>query len=107
MQEATCEICQYANKHAWWGPKLAPARSHCRKCCRSWASLNEGHCASCCRQFVNTKSFDAHLTEEACQDPAGIMRRDGKPKFIARDRHYGAVWAVADYRDRDRRPFND
>jgi hypothetical protein len=61
----------------------------------------------CCRQFVNTKSFDAHLTEDACQDPAGIMRLDGKQKFIGRDRQYGVVWAIADYRDWARRPFSD
>lgn len=60
----------------------------------------------CCRQFVNTKAFDAHLTEDACQDPSGINRADGRPRFIARDRQYGVVWAIADYRDKNRRPFS-
>jgi hypothetical protein len=33
------------------------------------------------------------------------MRRDGQPKFIIRERSFGPVWALADYRDKNRRPF--
>jgi hypothetical protein len=103
----TCNVCEYANKHAWWGPDLAPARSHCRDCHRSWASLTEGHCAMCCGHFANEKSFDAHLLEESgCVDPGTLLRRDGRPRFILRERPFGKVWSVADYRDPSRRPFS-
>ena len=59
----------------------------------------------CCAHFTNTKAFDAHLLEEGCQAPGSIMRRDGQPKFIIRERSFGPVWALADYRDKNRRPF--
>lgn len=36
-----------------------------------------------------------------------MTRRDGRPRFVLRQRSFGAVWALIDYRDRARRPFDD
>lgn len=60
----------------------------------------------CCRHFANEKSFEAHLLEETgCVDPATLVRKDGRPRMILRERPFGGVWCVADYRDPARRPF--
>ena len=105
-ENTTCNICSFARIHKWWGPDLKPARSHCSDCHRSWASLTEGHCPTCCEHFANEKSFDAHLLEESgCVAPATLVRRDGRPRLVLRERPFGGVWCTADYRDPARRPF--
>ena len=101
----TCKPCEHSTQHAWWGPDLLPAKSHCRSCHRSWASLREGHCTRCCGHFSDGRAFEAHLTEDGCVSPASVVRRDGRDRFVVRARRFGVVWALADYRDRARRPF--
>jgi len=96
----TCAPCEYAKIHHWWGPALAPARSHCARCHRSWASLIEGHCTICCAHFANVKAFDAHLTEEGCRPPASVIRRDGRPRLTTRETPYGTTWRIAFYGER-------
>jgi hypothetical protein len=97
---SSCEVCDHARKHSWFGPKLAPARSHCRHCHRSWASLVEGHCTICCAHFANVKAFDAHLTEDGCRPPAEVIRKDGRPRLTTRTSRYGITWRLAFYGQR-------
>jgi hypothetical protein len=96
---AECTTCIYAAEHGWWGA-IAPARTHCRRCHRFWASLREAHCVRCCRQFASNAAADAHTLTEGCLDPATALRRDGRPKFVARERRFGPVWSVAYYGQR-------
>jgi hypothetical protein len=95
----SCSACTHAQEHGWWGP-IAPARSHCRKCHRGWASLKEGHCPRCCTHFATPAAFDAHLTTDSCADPSAVTRRDGRPRLICRQRSFGPVWALAYYGER-------
>jgi hypothetical protein len=93
-----CPICAYASEHHWWGPELAPARSHCSDCHRSWTSLVEGHCTLCCENFANIKAFDAHLAPEGgCVPPESVIRRDGRPRLSSRTSKWGRTWKLAFY----------
>lgn len=94
--EADCAPCIHACEHGWWGD-MGRAKSHCRKCHHSWASLREMHCVTCCAHFTNPDSCDAHLTEDGCRPPESIMRRDGRPKFTTIDRGNGPVYKLAFY----------
>lgn len=100
--DSTCEPCAHAAKHAWWGPSLAPARSHCRDCHRSWASPREGHCTRCHAHFSDVRAFDYHMGEEGCSDPALAQRADGRPRLVLKERAFGGVWSVVDYRTHTR-----
>jgi len=97
MTTPDCPICAFADTHHWWGPDLAPARSHCRDCHRSWASLVEGHCPTCHEHFANVKAFDAHLLEDGCRPPVEVIRKDGRPRLTTRTTRYGVTWRVAFY----------
>jgi hypothetical protein len=97
-----CAPCAHAALHGWWGPSLKPARSHCHSCHRSWASPREGHCTTCCRHFADVRAFDYHLAESGCFDPALARRADGTPRLVERDRPFGPVWCVIDYRSHQR-----
>jgi hypothetical protein len=99
---ASCVVCAHARKHSWWGPALAPAKSHCRDCHRSWASSREGHCTRCHAHFADVRAFDYHIGEGACNDPSSAARADGRPRLIAKERPFGVVWAVIDYRTHTR-----
>lgn len=97
---AGCAPCAHADEHGWWGHTLGTARSHCRRCHRSWRSRNEAHCTTCCAHFASPRVFDAHLTTDGCVDPAAATRRDGKPRFTTRPSPYGVTWRLAFYGDR-------
>jgi len=93
-----CRICSYCSENGWWGPDLAPAKTHCSRCHRSWASTVEGHCSICCAHFANVKAFDAHLLEAGgCTDPASITRKDGRPRLTTRETPYGVTYRLAFY----------
>jgi len=57
-----CAICSYADVHGHW-PDMAPARTHCRGCHRSWARQRELHCGRCHAHFASAAAADAHLVE--------------------------------------------
>lgn len=50
------------------------------------------HCSSCHRTFTGVEAFDRHHSwatgHPACQDPAGLTRRDGKPLMQTDRRGY-------------------
>ena len=92
-----CSVCKHVDEHGWYGPSIKPARSHCRRCHRSWASLVEGHCTMCCEHFANVKAFDAHLLEEGCRPPAEVIRKDGRPRLTQRKGPFGITWRLAFY----------
>jgi hypothetical protein len=94
---AGCEPCIHAMEHGWWGD-IAPARTHCRDCHRSWRSRIEGHCTLCHSHFFNPKAFDAHLTAEGCRPPATVARRDGQPRLHPVSTPYGELWRLVNYR---------
>jgi hypothetical protein len=89
-----CVHCSFAAEHHWWGPDLAPARSHCERCHRSWASGRECHCTGCCRHFDHVNAFDAHQINGKCCDPAAATRRDGAVRFEELSRPFGKVWRI-------------
>jgi hypothetical protein len=95
--EAPCAPCAYVAIHHWWGPSVAPGRSHCHECHRTWASTIEGHCTVCHRHFATYPAFDAHFIDDAHTDPAFIMRQDGRPKFTFRTTRFGVTWRLAFY----------
>ena len=47
-----------------------------------------GHCSACHRTFDSGQAFDLHQKVCAvgvtCLDPAGMVRTDGSPRFLAR-----------------------
>ena len=95
-----CPVCEHIRVHGWMG-NIAPARNHCRDCHRESASLKEGHCRGCCTQFASYKAFDYHLDKDArCLAPSELVRQDGKPRLVVRERRFGPVWAVAFYGER-------
>lgn len=57
----------------------------------------------CCAHFANVKSFDAHLVADddseviSCQDPAKLIRRDGRPRLTTRHTRWGVTWRLAFY----------
>lgn len=93
-----CAPCAHATENGWWGPALAPARTHCQNCHRSWRSLREGHCRACCRHFTHPKAFDGHTTEHGCVDPADVTDTKGRPRFKLMDRGTGPVWGLVNRR---------
>jgi hypothetical protein len=90
----TCVPCAHAAEHHWWGPQLEPAKSHCDRCHRSWASGRECHCSVCCRHFDHINAFDAHQLDGACHDPSELRRRDGSDRFEEITRTFGKVWRI-------------
>lgn len=56
----------------------------------------------CHAHFADERAFAYHQTVEACLVPSGLMRRDGRARLQVRDRGFGPVWSVVDYRDRER-----
>lgn len=93
----TCEPCAYSAINHSWGPSLAPFKTHCKKCHRSWRSLREGHCASCCAHFVNADISGYHFAGAKCTPPNEVKRRDGKARYAARETPQGDVFKVAYY----------
>lgn len=92
-----CGACVHAAEHGWWGD-IAPARTHCCDCHRSWRSLLEAHCTMCHRHFFNPKAFDAHLSAGGCHDPKVVTRRDGRPRLQLTTTPYGELWRLVNYR---------
>jgi hypothetical protein len=92
-----CVPCAYVAIHHQWGDTLAPGRSHCRDCHRTWASLIEGHCAVCHHHFANYPAFDAHFDGDEHVDPATVLRLNGKPKLTYRTTVFGKTWRLAFY----------
>jgi hypothetical protein len=93
-----CSICQSVIDIHWTGPIAGGKGSHCLDCCRTWTSKSEGHCAGCCAHFATSKAFDMHFGPgDTHLDPAVAVRRDGKPRFVARQRPGGVTWALAFY----------
>lgn len=91
-----CTACARIAAKGWWG-NISPARSHCTRCHRYWASYSEAHCSACCRHFANHKAADAHHRADHCLDPATVTRRDGQPRFTTRETRYGLTWRLAFY----------
>jgi hypothetical protein len=94
-----CEICAYASQHGHW-PSSSPTRTHCRTCHRGWSSLREIHCVTCHRHFSSPSVLDYHLRTVGCVDPATVTRRDGRPRFVVRQRPHGETWYLAYYGER-------
>ena len=42
------------------------------------------HCAACHRTFDSNYAFDAHRKGLSCVEPAGLVRKDGSPRFRPR-----------------------
>lgn len=93
-----CEVCQRVLDTHWVGLVAGRAGSHCAGCCRSWTSPVEAHCATCHAHFSTPRAFDAHFARDGSHlDPATVRRRDGRPRFVARERPLGVTWAPAFY----------
>lgn len=56
------------------------------------------HCVTCHQHFANPRACDTHIGHDGVHlDPATATRRDGRPRFVARNRPFGLTWSLAFY----------
>ncbi|MHB8246881.1 MAG: FDXHR family putative zinc-binding protein [Acidimicrobiales bacterium] len=98
----SCEACDHAAKHGWWGPTLRGG-AHCPSCHRSWNGLAECHCTTCHGHFRNYAAADMHLRVSLDGeniehlDPAKLLDKQKRPKMAQDER---GIWHTARYGER-------
>lgn len=75
----SCEPCEYAAEHGWWGPEFASTLTHCGDCHDTMPRTQVwGHCVGCHTTFRGERCFNDHHEAGLCRKGRRLTMQEWK-----------------------------